>query len=692
MSRAKTFLAGFVISLCFFAFYRIYHVKFPFDIVLPWLLWFPLFGTALGPLLPKKWMSRSVAPYLVVLVMALFLLGTFLNQSVSLHVFVSRQYYPYPPPPDFYLHCAALGVSWVAATLLFAYLSFHGFHSLFPSEGRKNFALFFVSVLAGNLACYFGTLAAGAYLMLLLGVALSLVYLLENKKALVLGIAVCLLTFVISRNQRDVFLLWRAGNDYKILETKWTPYYYLNFISFNKDRCLGGVYNYLMLWLVCKDTNLIEKELKFFHSEIGKGKSSALVIGRAEGTTHLTLDYPEPHLKRGVAVEIDPVVPKRISNELSAYAQDIFKKPGFKSVSMDWRTFLKKDTHRYDVAVWDGLGIRLFVEPFTNFFQEDYLYSKESLELLFTERLEADGIFAANWGSTQESEVYPLIGNLPEGVHNIAFWTTFNDYPLMGLPVLLVAASRDKKRLDEIAARLREIKPFRQINTNVDLTAYKFNDDKPFLQKFIQPALIMLTLPFLLVPFGIAAGIMLKQRKQKSFIPSSSPYVLGIILGLTFTLFMSRCSRFASDAGAAPGFEILFTLFLSGAIGSAFLRLPKNLLLSALCLAAAIIPSGFVQMRELVFPLAFFMGASSTLMLRCLPRGNDVAVSACLCLGFLTGNLIFQGSGWALGYRLNAVLAVCITGCLYLSCRYAAKTRQKHAQALSPAQALLPHS
>lgn len=673
MKQTKSFVRVFLLSSSFFAFYRIYQVKFPFDIVHPWMFWFPLFGIALGPLVPKPWISLRAFSWATAFLSTVFLLGTFFNQNVSLHVFVSRQYYPYPPPPDFYLRCALLVLSLICAVPVFAMFTARAFHDAADSVRGKMAAFFFVSAACGKYLCYFITLLLGAYAVLLCGVLLLLIFTVSHKKILTLGLSACILTgFVFSRNE-DVFLLWRAGQ-YKKLHAQWTPYYYLNFISFNEDRCLGGVYNYLMLWIVCKDTSLIEKELKFFHSEIGKGKESALVIGRAEGATFLTLDFPEPHLKRGTAVEIDPVVPGRVSREFSRYNQHVYKKQDFRAVSMDWRTFLKKDTQRYDVAVWDGLGIRLFVEPFTNFFQEDLVYTRESFEQVFNKRLKEDGILAGNWGSTQENEVYPLIANMPKGVHTIAFWTTFNDYPLMGLPVILFAASRDKKRLDEIAAVLREIKPFRQIKTNINLRPYQFTDDKPFLQKFIQPPLFVLFSPFWMLPLGIAAAVLRKQKEPGNILPLFSFVVFGILSGALLTLFMSRCSRFAHDGGAAYGFEILFSLFFLAA-GCAFLVPVKKgaftLFIALFFLAVGCAFTGIFSQRELLFALSLWLGFFSALSLRGLPTApsSDLPASAfCGMAGFLCGNLFAQIIPWILGYRLSGFAAGAWCAFLYILC------------------------
>lgn len=678
MKHAKKLACAFCITLCFFAFYRIYQVKFPFDIVLPWILYFPMLGMAAGPLFPQKWMRHALLPWATVFLLSLFLAGTFFNQNVSLHVFVSRQYYPYPPPPDFYARVALIILSFFSSVCLFGIFSAFCFHEHVAEKRGKSASAVVLCVLAGYLASTFAILHFGPYAVLLAGMAgLTLLVMTQKKAALAAGLAVCISVGVFSSRQKDVFLLWRAGYNYKLLDTTWTPYYYLNFISFNEDRCLGGVYNYLMLWQVCKNTDLIEKELKFFHSEIGKGKTSALVIGRAEGTTFITLDYPKPHLKRGTAVEIDPAVPERVSGKFSAFSQDVYKKPGFRAVAMDWRAFLKKDTQKYDVAVWDGLGIRLFVEPFTNFFQEDYLYTKESLALLFEERLTGNGIFAGNWGSTQENEIYPLLANLPKGVHKIAFWTTFNDYPLMGLPVLLFAASRDKKRLDEIAGVLREIKPFRQIPTDINLMRYQFTDDKPFLQKFIQPPLFVVTLPLLFIPL-YAAWLAVKRERRKSAEKARREklfFIFGILCGLLFTLFMSRCSRFASDGGAAQGFVMLMTTFLASA-SAAFLvsaRAEKNgtISLSALCLAAGSGMSGFFSQKEFIFLLACVFGFFIAFMFRAmnpLPsrvEEHENGGGACAGLGLLAGNLLAQILPWVLGYRLSGVMVAFLWFTLY---------------------------
>lgn len=647
---------GFVLSSLLFSFLRIMNARFPLDIVSPFILMAPSLGYAVGPLWPVKWREQRAATWLSAAFVLMFVATTLFGSRISLHFLASTNYYPYPKPTGVPVQWLLLGSSLLLSVPVCLRLGTRGV------AGTNRVGWLF-GVALGLSASYCAILVVGASWVFALSAALTLMA--SRRRLLTLAVLALSLGLVpLSERRPSALLTWRVG-PHEVLETTWSPYYFLNFISFRDGHCLGGVYSYLMLWQVCDDTSMLQKEQRAFHRAVGKGKTSLLVLGRTDGTTPLTLESDPGQLQRVTAVEIDPIVVDRMKGRYRGYNQGVFERPGYRAVVADWRNFIERDRERYDLIVMDGLGIRLVVQPLTNFFQEDFVFTRESFRTLFDERLEKDGILAINWGSSVEFEAIPLVANFPDDVGYRIFWTTFSDYPFMGLPVFLIAASRDESALARIADELRSSAALREVHPPYDRKEYRFTDDTPFLQRFIQPNLLLVLLP---LPLFVLGAIAFAARRSAG--PSRRDALVaglwGFLGGWVVTLVAAWCSRLVSTYGPYPGGLYVGIALIAGMISGVLSRRlgaggSSSIPLAALASAAALMVA-LAQKSPLVMLVSTAVLGLGLGML--WPDEAEGRGKADARLAFLLGLYAAQGTPFFIGYRASGWAAAVLIGVL----------------------------
>ncbi|MBK7974153.1 MAG: hypothetical protein IPK07_13040 [Deltaproteobacteria bacterium] len=304
-----------------------------------------------------------------------------------------------------------------------------------------------------------------------------------------------------------------------------------------------------------------------------------LGIGRVDGTTALTVAPPEKPLERVTLVEVDPVVADRLNGALAKYNGGLAHQPQHRIVSADWRTFLEHDDQRYDVLALDGLGIALYTIPLTNFPHEGWLFTRESFRTMFDRRLEKDGVLVINWGSTRENEVYPLVANFPPDVAKAAFWVTFSEYPFSGLPLFLIAASRDHARIEALRAALDGVPPFKEVPIPADLSAYKFTDDSPLVQRMVYRDGLVLGFPLAFAVAGCVLTLATRSRRKGLVSAGASGAIVaaGLLTTVGLAWLTSRHARIALPSGAALGALLICGTWLAGlgAALAASARLPR---------------------------------------------------------------------------------------------------------------------
>ncbi len=618
-ATARAAALGALTAAIAYAAHRIQSSQFPLDMLTVEMIVLPVFGLALGLARGERWFAPARERGRALTVSVLFLGAMAMNRGISLHYFVSEAYYPYPKPAYAWWRLVAFVVSWIAEVGLFAWLG-HRWRREIVRPRALGVGL--LGAGAGITVAAYSIFAFGAQPVLVAAVALATLLGLRAVVALVVPVAGAALLLLSARAPYS-FLTWRAlPQDYTLLEQRWTPYYFLNFIALQNDRCLGGIYSYLMLWQVCDDPSLLQREFRYFHGTLGRGKRSMLGIGRVDGTTALTLASQDQPLERVTLVEVDPVVADRLNGTLARYNGDLAHRPEHRIVSGDWRSFLERDDQRYDVVALDGLGIALYTIPLTNFPHEGWLFTRESFHTIFDERLEKDGVLVVNWGSTRENEVYPLVANLPDDVARAAFWITFSEYPFSGLPLFLIAASRDHARIDALRGALDGVPPFKEVPLPEDLSRYRFTDDSPLVQRAVYSDGLFLGYPLAIAVLA-AAIILVRRSRRKGLLGLGSSGAIalsGALASIGLAWLVSRHARLALPSGAALG----------------------ALLVAGVWLAAAGVAAAIASQRwaHVATPGSALAAIVAVLMLRATPEPTGLAILlAAAVLGGFTGQL-----------------------------------------------------
>jgi len=558
------FLAAFFIQYFAAGYLRVIQASFPLNMVGVFILCYVLLGVPSGALWQaKRGALTNRAEGVLLLLLGLFLLTSVLNKDVSIHFFLGDMYYPYPPPPYAWVHTAAQALS-VLLSLVPLFLLGARFSETFSrqKDGLRTYAVYVCGLLLGGAASYFSVLWAGGYLSLALACAGCVLFFRYRRWALVGLLVVAALATATAYTKPRPFL-WQV-RQYETLETRWTPYYKIGFVSFQEDRCIGGVYNNVMLWYNCDDPGLLPTPLALLHRAAARNNHRILVAGRAEGTCPMLVRQAWPEGRRITSVEYDPVVADRVSGRYARFSDRIFLGPDTEAVSGDLRQWIRRSGETFDMIYLTGIGNRLYTLPWSFIFQEDYLLTRETMADLFENRLTDKGLLLLDWGSTKEREAYMFMANIPDGVHVRILWQALAEYPMMGMPLFFIFASKDPGSVDSVVDELKKGHlGWREVLITESLEPYRYTDDRPFLQKELVPVFLIASLP-LLALLALLTRFALAHARSESGVPGALPIYLlgtGFLFAFLQAMVLSRYAR----------------LFLSGAptgalwLGSALL-------------------------------------------------------------------------------------------------------------------------
>jgi len=565
---SAAFLAGFFVQLFSAGCHRVIQASFPLNMVGVFLLCYLLLGIPLGALWQGRKGALSVrGEGILLFLIGLFLLASVLNKDVSIHYFLGNLYYKYPAPPHAWLHTAAQALS---ILLCFApvFLLSVRFSETFPRprDGLRTYALYVAGLLLGGAASYFCVLAMGGHLTLALACAGCLPFFRFRRWTLA-GLVVVAALAAAAFLARPVPFLWQV-RQYHLLESRWTPYYRLQFVAFQDDRCMGGVYNNVMLWYTCDDPALLPTPLASIHRAAARNNHRILVAGRAEGTCPMLVHKAWPEGKKITSVEYDPVVADRVNGRYAPFSNGIFLGPDREALSADLRQWIRRSGERFDMIYLNGIGNRLYTLPLSFIFQEDYLLSREAMEDLFENRLTDKGLLLLDWGSTREKEAFMFMANIPEGVHVRILWQALAEYPMMGMPLFFIFASRDPGTVDAVVDELKQGHlGWREIPIDESLAPYRYTDDKPFLQKDLAVFLLIASLPLLGLLLAISNYGLKQARARFQGLPALPLYLLGtgFLFAFLQAIVLSRHARLFLS-GAPQG-----ALWLSSALLLGFL-------------------------------------------------------------------------------------------------------------------------
>jgi spermidine synthase len=190
----------------------------------------------------------------------------------------------------------------------------------------------------------------------------------------------------------------------------------------------------------------LQRMLGHLTTLVGADPRSVLVIGCGAGVTAGAVSI-DPAVERETIAEIEPLVPRVVSNYFAEHNFDVVRNPKVRMVIDDGRHFLQTTDERFDAVTSDPL------DPWVK--GAAMLYTREFFELV-KQRLNPGGVvtlFVQLYESNAEA-VKSEIGTFFEAFpHGMVFANTYNGqgYDL----VLLGQVEPTRINLDEIDERLR---------------------------------------------------------------------------------------------------------------------------------------------------------------------------------------------------------------------------------------------
>lgn len=584
-------------------------------------------------------------------------------RNVSVHYLLTNQYYPYPKPTHYVARAIGMIGAWVVSGVLAGILGSRIAQLVRSTERlHSTLAALAVGLAAGGVASYFAHQAINPYRTMVVWGVLAVAALVSRRLVVVpVGALVLVGIGLWSERIAPAPFVWRLA-DYKIRSQHWTPYYKLDFVSFNGDTCMGGVYDNLMLWYHCQDAEKLPREISTVFRVAGEGRKSALAIGRTDSMYLSLLEKWHGPLERSKSLEYDQTVVDEVTGPYSRYFNDRWKKPGHTAVAGDLKRLIRDEKEKYDIIFLNGQMIRLYLHPRTLIPQEDYLFDHDTVADM-VRLLEPGGLLVIDWGSSQEVELYDAWSNLPKGTYASAFWTTLSNLPMSGLPLFFMFVSPDQAVAEPMAARIEALGMDRERSRAVGVDPAKMTptdtDDRPFLQWGLSISYAVMPVPLVLLlgtvtwrlaRHGRALGSATREARRLG-----APLffvALGILAGFFETLIVGRLSR-ADAAGVPMGAALLWPFFALGYVVPCALRLGDagvaarraGALVAALAAAA-----GLTIALVLESSLPAMVVASSLL-------GVGVATLMVATLGGLSGEA--RGQAWGLA-QLGSVLGLAL--------------------------------
>ena len=125
---------------------------------------------------------------------------------------------------------------------------------------------------------------------------------------------------------QEAFYTWQL-RDYQRVESKWTPYYKVDYLTFEEDQCLGAVHNMILVWCTWSRPDRALLIYQRLAQVLGEGAARAarvLALGRTNGHFPSAMRLRNPHLERLLAVEYDPVITADLREGYARYNGAIF--------------------------------------------------------------------------------------------------------------------------------------------------------------------------------------------------------------------------------------------------------------------------------------------------------------------------------------------------------------------------------
>lgn len=674
------FVTGFLISLFLYVTLRLIGAKWIFNILTTLIMGYALLGTACGALIHAR-VRRALfiryEPWLFVLALFHFFCIAY-NYNLSSTYLVPVNGFSLYTPEKLGWHIAAEAVVFVLLPVIFVLPGYY-FADCF-SRAATPFGTYAAHVLGfffGGLAGYFGVLQWGAAAGLGAGIIILLLFPLPRRLAYsLLFMAAAGAVIVYSFHAPKLFFTW-SNREYKHLESTWSPHFKLDFISFDNDHCIAGVYNNLFLYYTCDTPAKAHLQVRQIYKEVARNRKRILVIGGSLGTAMSYMTRFQDKMEQGVSVEIDPVVAQRSVTKYAKYSGYALNRPDVKVLAMDGRRFVDEDKHKYDLIFLDGLDNALYFAPGSLVAVENYMFTREGLASLF-DRLSPHGVVTMDLGGTTDVDyIGQYLAELPKDVKYELFWYVVPDRPMVGLALYFVVASRDPAALKHVTDHVKSLSsvvyvPYRPGKPRGPAPTVP-TDNHPIIQSFDRLADI-LAVAFSLL-FVISALVWRFRYKAKHGAPSTFP--LAVFAGLGFVYIYAEFAVVLRHArlfsGPALGVVMLSSVFLIGnfIVNAAFVWL-RRVRGSALTLAGivpALIAFGIMYQNArnsmptpagaVGFTLAAGMAAGWfwPLLLHLMPHVDRRYAFAADTLGAMAGCVVFFFNFLGRGFPLVSCIA-----------------------------------
>jgi spermidine synthase len=670
LGRLRAAVQALVLGLCsgalFWTFYRVFTIKFPLNFVSPIYASSPLFGIPLG----LAWIQRAprLSSRLTMLLgagIALFAVSALGYKDKSVHYLLFGAYYDYPAPTSAWVTRGLVAsVPLAMVPFLVATRSF----ALLPAalRGIATPALF-LGIGSGVLLAELVTPAFGAYAILIVACAGCSIFLPDRRVGFATA-ATVLLVGALMYHPIEAIFTWQL-REYKRVDTYWTHHYKWDWIEFDDGHCIGGVHNEIMVHYSCDDP----EKLPLTHLKMAEAISNGPVrrervvsIGRADGIIATAHKVKNPNLKRFVAVENDEYAVRDMRARYSHHQGDIFTtNPGIELVGGSERLWLERTHEKFDAVYLDGIGLMLVPFPLTLIQQENYLFSTDAYRRIFDDLLTADGVFIVDRGTTNSGESQDLAAALPDGVQVRTLYTKIPTYPLTGLPLVYMIASRNGTELDRIERELLKGNLYGKDPFNPEVARQRWSsDDRPMFQPGAIGGMIIVMIPFAVITAVFVLWLLKRQAGSLMRRGVWREVLLGIMFAIIAIWLTARGAR-GFVAGPQMGFAYSFATMLAGtAAGLAAARKRSQ----GASLRAALVVCGVAFAMLLAWPfaplvalMASFSGGlgMGALVAVARPSSPTVPEGLEMILGILLGIYVFQITLWLAGFKL---MALCVLG------------------------------
>jgi hypothetical protein len=662
----EAFLLGLCVAAAYWAFYRVFTIKFPLNFISPVYASIPLFGVPLG--LALGWRAPKLSPRSAALLaggLVLFTISALAYKDKSAHYLLFGAYYDYPQPTSAWVTrglLASLPLSIVPFVVTFA-----RFAALSAAIGSSPVPALLLGLGGGVLLAELLTPTLGAYTILVSASAACTVFL-PGWYIWPIAAGSILAAGALMRHPAEAFFTWQL-REYERVETYWTHFYKWDWIKFDGDHCVGGVHNEIMVHYSCDSP----EKLPLTHLKMAEAISNGPVrrervasLGRSDGIIATAHKARNPHLKRFVAVENDAQIAGDIRTRYSRQQGDIFTSdPRIELAGGSERLWLERTKEKFDAVYLDGIGLMLVPYPFTLIQQENYLFSADAYRRIFDDLLTEDGVLIVDRGTTTSGESQDLGAGLPEGIHVRTLFTKIPTYPLTGLPLVYIIASRNADELDRIVGELVKGNLYGQDGyDHHEAQTRRSSDNWPMFQPGAIAAMHAVTAPFLILTVAFVLWQLHRETGSWHRRDAWSRVALGIIAALIGIWVTARAARAFVD-GPQVGFAVTFAMLLAGAAASlAALRQRAGVSRLPLALGSCTIAFGVL----LLWPFSAWAA-----LLASLAGGAGIGVLAAgetnvpapagrgfaLTLGMLIGIYVFQIALMIVGFQVLA-------GCLLL--------------------------